>query len=78
MISKILFTLIISWLDVPKTYSLAIFENSVPNADGYIFKIDPPDAKLNFPSSFKLHLSPFKLKILTETLLVLAKLAAFS
>lgn len=78
MISKILFTLITSWLSVPRIYYLAILANYVPRAAGSILKIDPPVAKLNFPNSFRLHRSPLRLRILTETLFSLAKLAAFS
>jgi hypothetical protein len=75
--SKMLLTLITNWLEVPKISYLAILANYVPKAFGSIFKIDPPDAKLNLPSYFKLQRSPFKLKILTETLFVFAKSAAF-
>ena len=56
----------------PRIYSFAIFENYVPKADGSILSKDPPVAKLNFPSYFRLQLSPLRLKILTETLLFLA------
>ena len=77
-ISKILFNFITNLLSVPNIYSLAIFENYVPKAFGSIFKTDPPVARLNFPNYLRLHLSPFKLNILTETLLFFAKSAAFS
>lgn len=72
MISNTLLTFMTNSLSVPRIYYFAIFENYVPKALGSIFNIDPPVAKLSFPNYFKLHLSPFRLKMLTWTRLFLA------
>lgn len=77
IISKILFTFIFKLDSVPIIYYFVIFENYVPKFIGSIFSNEPLVANDSLLISFRLHLSPFKLRQLTETPFFLANYAAF-